>query len=89
MLRGCQRRVIHIKNTQSHLFDEAYFIICEQSESKEEKEKDMLKEARHIIARLLPEEEREKRAKRKVLLLFLASFSLGVLCASLSFLLLL
>ncbi len=27
MIRGCQRRIYHVKNPQSEIFDEAYFVL--------------------------------------------------------------
>ena len=26
-VRGCEKRIYHVKNTESELFDEAYFIL--------------------------------------------------------------
>ncbi len=48
MVRGYQKRVIHLKNIGSSLFDEAYFIV----NGKEERalgSSDMIKEANRII----------------------------------------
>ncbi len=90
MLRGCQRRVIHLKDPKSQLFDEVYFVIREQQEDPTPvAEKDMLREARRIIAENLPQSELEKKARRKVLALFGASFSLGVAVSVLVLLLIL
>ena len=27
MIRGCERRIYHVKNTESDVFDEAYFVL--------------------------------------------------------------
>ncbi len=48
MIRGNQKKVIHIKNTQSCIFDEAYFILKEDSSISVPKN-DMINEANRII----------------------------------------
>lgn len=47
MIKGCQKKIIHIKNTNSPYFEEAYFIIKNDPPS-ETSENDMLKEATKI-----------------------------------------
>ncbi len=49
MVRGCQRRVIFLKNTDSKVFSEAYFIIDDRSPASTMSEADMVKEANRII----------------------------------------
>ena len=84
MLRGCQKRVIHLKDTKSHLFDEAYFIVREQNDTQEQiREKDMICEARRIIAQHLPPSERKRKARQRAFWLVGLSFLLGVLFSSL------
>ena len=79
MLRGCQRRVIHLKDPKSQLFDEVYFIVREQNENQTPASfSEMMKEAHRIIKDNLPEEERIKRARRRVWSLVGVSFGLGV-----------
>ncbi len=46
-MRGYQKRVIYLKHTGSHLFDEAYFVVSPTSESM--KTDDMIEEANRII----------------------------------------
>ena len=88
MLRGCQRRVIHLKDPKSQLFDEVYFIVREQNDNEPSPSpSDMMKEARRILKENLPEKEISRRAKRRVWGLVGVSFGLGV-CASVLFLLL-
>ncbi len=48
MLKGCQRKVIVIKNPGSELFEEAYFIV--KPLDKARKESDFLAEANRIIS---------------------------------------
>lgn len=47
MVRGCQRKVIFLKNTESEIFSEAYFIV--DGRSREVGEADMVREANRII----------------------------------------
>lgn len=52
-MRGCEKKVVHLKNTGSALFEEAYFIIKENSEpcgTDEGKDVDLVREASRIIA---------------------------------------
>jgi hypothetical protein len=48
-MRGYQRKVIHIKNTGSYLFDEAYFVLSRDGEDLQLGEDDMVTEANRII----------------------------------------
>lgn len=48
-MKGYQRKVIHIKNTGSYLFDEAYFVLSRDGESLRLGEDDMVTEANRII----------------------------------------
>ena len=49
MVRGCQRKVIFLKNCESELFSEAYFIIDEKAHSITKCENDMIAEANRIV----------------------------------------
>lgn len=48
-MRGCQKKVIFLKDTGSHLFDEAYFIVSQACEDACIGEGDMVFEANRII----------------------------------------
>ncbi len=50
MLKGCQKRVIWVRNPESKGFDEAYFILSDTPGCDGCKENDMLKEANKIIS---------------------------------------
>lgn len=50
MLKGCRKNVVYVKNTDSELFEEAYFIVSDSSAAKNKCENDMLKEASRIIS---------------------------------------
>ena len=47
MVRGCQRKVIFLKNTESKIFSEAYFIVDDRA--RDASESDMVREANRII----------------------------------------
>lgn len=49
MVRGCQRKVIFLKNCESEFFSEAYFIIDEKAYSSRRSEDDMIAEANRIV----------------------------------------
>ena len=60
MVKGNQRRVIHLKNTDSGIFDEAYFILRE-GENSSLTEESMIKEANRIIEENSKSDEKKKR----------------------------
>ena len=49
MVRGCQKKIIYLKNTGSEVFDEAYFLISERIASDKVDECDMIEEANRIV----------------------------------------
>ena len=60
MLKGTQRKVIVLKDTQSGIFDEAYFIVKKSADSKNLTTNDMVMEAERII-KLSASGERETK----------------------------
>ena len=49
MVKGCERRIIHLKNTGCEMFEEAYFILNDKYHREDKKSCDMVKEANRII----------------------------------------
>ncbi len=49
MLKGCQKRVIWVRNPESGWFDEVYFILSDNTD-REISENNILKEANKIIS---------------------------------------
>lgn len=49
MLKGCQRKIIVMKNTGSNIFEEAYFVLRENAVKAHLSEIDMIEEANRII----------------------------------------
>ena len=81
MLRGCSKRVIHIKNTGSAYFDEAYFVVSARAGASDG---DMVREASRIVddnlvSAYLANPVRRRMSSR---VLALAAFTAGVaVCA--------
>lgn len=76
MVRGYQKRVIHLKNTGSALFDEAYFIVKEKEE-KAFRNQDMISEANRII-----KENMTGKSERGKMIRFLKKNSLPFLAGA-------
>ena len=79
-MRGCQKRVIYMKNTGSEVFDEAYFVV-KDGYSHTSAEVDFLKEANRIV-----EENScgvKKKWDKKTFLRDAVIFALGFVCAAL------
>ena len=51
MIKGCEKRVVWLRNTESEVFDQAYFILSESAYEKNHNEGDIVAEAKRIIAR--------------------------------------
>ncbi len=58
MVRGCQKKIIYLKNIESRIFDEAYFIVKDNSLYENKPECDMVKEANRILDESLVIERR-------------------------------
>lgn len=75
MFRGCQKKMIKLKNIGSGVFDEAYFILKDvAAESPYITETDMIKEANRIIGdNSLTKSNRKLSAKFPVVILWFAA----------------
>lgn len=87
MVRGCQRKVIFLKNTESKIFSEAYFIVDDRT--PDICEADMIREANRIIednlARGAGERARGKRGMSRLFSILLKgapAFILGAVTAT-------
>ena len=77
-MRGYQRKVIFLKNTGSHLFDEAYFVVSREGEAAHIEQSDMVFEANRIIKESLKDKEHRVRREGKGLFFgFVFPFFLG------------
>lgn len=50
MIKGCQKRVLWVKNIESDCFDGAFFIVSDKSGEKLRSESSMVAEANRIIS---------------------------------------
>ncbi len=83
-MRGCEKKVIHLKGTNSNLFDEAYFIVKKKAALSPLSESDMVNEANRIIEESLnTEESRIRRGRQTKIKNFLPPFFLGAFFSSL------
>ena len=78
-MRGYQKKVIFLKNTGSHLFDEAYFVMSREGESAASGQFDMVLEANKIINESLGDNVQRGRGKERGFISFLLPFLLGIL----------
>lgn len=77
-MRGCQKRIIQVKNMTSSIFDEAYFILRENASATSQSEGDMVQEA----GRIIEENQITLRRKRKFLPRHWQSFLSGAAAAA-------
>ena len=63
MVRGCQRKVIFLKNTESKIFSEAYFIVGDKA--TDICEADMIREANRIIEENLARGASERFGRKR------------------------
>ena len=77
MVRGCQKKIIYLKNTQSNMFEEAYFVIKDNLFYEKDREGDMIDEANRILKESFNIEESESFARKT--LQFLKKYSISFL----------
>ncbi len=65
MLKGAQKKMIVVRTRDSHLFEEAYFVIRKDG-SPADGQRDMLAEATRIIDSTLPDESRDDQKPRRL-----------------------
>ncbi len=88
MVRGCQKKIIYLKNTGSEMFDEAYFIMSDRC-SDESEECDMVKEASRILGECSTHKEKKRifTTVRNILKDKIAIFLTGIIIGIVSVLL--
>jgi hypothetical protein len=65
MVRGCQKKIVYLKNTGSNMFDEAYFVVRDCALGNND-ECDMIKEANRILDECVAFEEKKSLPKTLV-----------------------
>ncbi len=80
MIKGCQKRIIQIKDTKSHVFEEAYFVL-KNGASDAISERDIICEATSIINRYSQSGASPKKTKKSIknLLYFISGVMTGAL----------
>lgn len=78
MIKGCKKRVIYIKNTDSRIFEEAFFVVRCNEDAKHYTEREMVAEAERIAEGADGESCIIKRKKRGRAFFF----ALGMICAT-------
>ena len=72
-MRGCERKVIMLKGTDSEIFDEAYFLIrrdCKESDGRE-----IVSEAQRIVNMNTTRRRHTSRKKKEAAAFFAGLFS--------------
>ena len=82
MIKGCQKRMIFIKNTGCDLFDEAYFVLKNDIPTSQENENDIIRTATAIINEHEYPLNKKKNGK-KVRFNGALIFAVGALCGAL------
>lgn len=87
MIKGCQKRMIFVKDTGCDLFEEAYFILKRDVSSHADVEEDIVRTATAIINDSgLVKRKIKKNKFRKGCLMFLLGLITGVICATIFYL---
>lgn len=78
MVRGCEKRIYHVKNPESEIFDEAYLVLRRQSGSKAASPREIELEAKRIVMGAAGEKgNTDPKIKSEKLRAFLAGAALS------------
>lgn len=90
MLKGCQKRMIFVKDTGCDLFDEAYFVLKNDIPSNTEIEENIVRVATEIINQntFVKSSKRVHKFPKGVLFFLLGCFFTATICISLFFIIL-
>lgn len=87
MVKGCQRKIYHVKNTESRIFEEAYFVLKKRVSSEYApgicyvSDREMAAEAERLVRELCPDSA--KYSPRTALIAGKAgAFALGAVSSS-------
>ena len=79
--KGCQKRMIVIKNPDGDFFEEAHFVLKEiYNKTRPASEDSMIKEANRILNKysLVGEEKKRKKSPPRAVLTYLLGFATGL-----------
>ena len=80
-IKGCQKKVINVKTTGSKYFDEAYFVLKDETYDCDSASDDMIAEANRIIEKSIAP-DRVKRSRRHIHYIAISAISLASLIVS-------
>ncbi len=78
MVRGCEKRMVRLKNPEGGIFEEVLFVLRDEAESGDRREGDIIAEATRLLGENMPCRERRRGDRRVSPLPFL----LGVATAA-------
>lgn len=85
MVKGCQKRTVHIRDTGSKYYEEAFFIL-KPGAFDPESQGDMLEEAIRIaeetLSSSLPEKEKKKKRHKRDFALLASGFGIGAVISA-------
>ena len=81
MIKGCQKKIIQVKDTKSPFFEEAYFVLKSSIDTSLNEKIDIVSEATSIINRYSPNISTNGPYRRKFRLIF---FILGAVFGGIS-----
>ena len=87
MVKGCQKTVIHLKNTDSDYFDEAYFVLTD--DIYDCSDGDLISEANRIIESATNiRQKKKKRITKEKIFSFCIGFLSGLVLLTAAYILL-
>ena len=78
-MRGCQKKVVFLKNTGSDFFEEAYFVLRSDIPNRRYTDADIIREANRIIDENIG---KRRRINIRGWLFFAVSFILGAILSA-------
>lgn len=78
MIKGARKEMIVVRTANSRYFDEAYFVLREDTQKKSQNSTDILNEANRILAEIAPEPSRKTKKRNRPWI----SFAIGGFCGA-------
>lgn len=80
MVRGCQKKIIYLKNPNSEVFEEAYFVVKDTQLCDKTDECDMVEEANRILDESISYKIKNSRINsiKKFFIEKITSFVIGI-----------
>ena len=78
MIKGARKEMIVVRTANSRYFDEAYFVLREDTQKQRQSSTDILSEANRILAEMAPESSRINKKRNRPWV----SFAIGGFCGA-------